>query len=97
MLAYDIGYCYHYAMNKRHRKTLEIIHSTPTSKTLEWSHIEALFVAVGASVVEGKGSRVRFVLNGIVGTFHWPHPTKEAKPYQVRDARDFLKEAGVEL
>jgi hypothetical protein len=39
---------------------------------------------------------VRFVLNGVVATFHRPHPAKEAKPYQVRDARDFLTQAGVE-
>ena len=84
-------------MNKRHRTTLEAIFGSPTPKTLEWSRIEALLIALGARVVEGRGSRVRFVLNGIVGTFHRPHPSKEAKPYQVRDARDFLKEAGVKL
>jgi hypothetical protein len=28
-------------------------------------------------------------------TFHRPHPKKEAKPYQVRDARRFLEEAGI--
>ncbi|MFJ3484937.1 type II toxin-antitoxin system HicA family toxin [Pseudomonas sp. NPDC090202] len=41
------------------------------------------------------GSRVRFELNGVVATFHRPHPDKEAKPYQVRDARAFLEQAGV--
>lgn len=34
-------------------------------------------------------------LNGVIGTFHRPHPQKEAKPYQVRDARTFLEKAGV--
>jgi hypothetical protein len=32
---------------------------------------------------------------GIVGTFHRPHPQKEAKPYQVRDVLKFLEMAGV--
>jgi len=82
-------------VNSRHRKTLDAIFTSPASKALEWSRIEALFVAVGAEAVEGRGSRVRFVLNGVVATFHRPHPVKEAKPYQVRDARDFLIEAGV--
>jgi hypothetical protein len=50
---------------------------------------------LGAQAIEGNGSRVRFVLNGVVGSFHRPHPQKEAKPYQVRDARTFLEEAGV--
>ncbi|AFT71813.1 putative hicA-like protein [Alloalcanivorax dieselolei B5] len=38
---------------------------------------------------------MRFELNGVIGTFHRPHPDKEAKPYQVRDARAFLEQAGV--
>jgi HicA toxin of bacterial toxin-antitoxin, len=49
----------------------------------------------GAQTIEGDASRVRFVLNDVVGTFHHPHPAKEAKPYQVRDARQFLEQAGV--
>lgn len=35
------------------------------------------------------------VLGDIVATFHRPHPRKEAKPYQVRDARRFLEQIGV--
>nr|VFJ57800.1 MAG: HicA toxin of toxin-antitoxin [Candidatus Kentron sp. DK] len=82
-------------LNKKHRKTLEAIFSTPAPKTLEWSRIESLFIALGAEVIEGRGSRVRFVLNNIVGAFHRSHPTKEAKPYQLSDARDFLTNAGI--
>ncbi|MBN4054683.1 type II toxin-antitoxin system HicA family toxin [Nitrospira defluvii] len=82
-------------MNSKHRKTLEILFSHSGQKSLEWVRIESLFLALGAEVIEGRGSRVRFVLNGVVGTFHRPHPAKEAKLYQVRDARDFLKGAGI--
>ncbi len=82
-------------MNKSHRKILEAVFSQPISRTLEWRHIESLFAALGAQTIEGNGSRVRFVLNGVVATFHRPHPAKEAKPYQVRDARVFLENAGV--
>ncbi|MDK9723302.1 MAG: hypothetical protein OEL88_00325 [Sterolibacteriaceae bacterium MAG5] len=39
--------------------------------------------------------QVRFEKDSIIGTFHRPHPTKEAKPYQVRDARQFLENLGV--
>ncbi|WP_397453998.1 type II toxin-antitoxin system HicA family toxin [Pseudomonas sp. NA-150] len=63
--------------------------------TLEWARVGSLFTALGARTVEGNGSRVRFELNGVVATFHRPHPDKEAKPYQVRDARAFLEQAGV--
>ena len=82
-------------MNRKHRKTLELVFSEPVPKTLEWARIESLLVALGAEVIEGSGSRVRFVMNGVVATFHRPHPAKEAKPYQVRDARSFLEQAGV--
>jgi len=82
-------------MNKHHRETLDRIFQTPVPASLEWRDIEALFLAVGARTVEGSGSRVRFELNGVVATFHRPHPEKEAKPYQVRDARQFLEQAGI--
>ena len=82
-------------MNRRHQNTLNEIFKTPVITSLEWRRIETLFVALGAKTIEGKSSRVRFELNDIVATFHRPHPQKEAKPYQVRDARQFLQQTGI--
>lgn len=82
-------------MNAQQRRTLELIFSLPVPASLEWLRIESLLISLGAQVVEGHGSRVRFELNGIIATFHRPHPTKEAKPYQVRDARALLEQAGI--
>ncbi|MHC1725653.1 MAG: type II toxin-antitoxin system HicA family toxin [Syntrophobacteraceae bacterium] len=82
-------------MNSTHRKTLAAIFKDPTPTALGWAKIEALFVALGAQVIEGRGSRVRFELKGVVATFHRPHPAREAKPYQIRDARSFLEAAGI--
>ena len=45
--------------------------------------------------IEGRGYRVRFTCGKIVATFHRPHPEKDAKPYQIRDARTFLETIGV--
>jgi hypothetical protein len=87
------GYYLH--MNKAHRKTLNDIFSQPVPATMEWRRIEFLFVSLGAEIIEGAGSRVRFVLNGVIAAFHRPHPAKEAKPYQVKDAKTFLENAGV--
>jgi hypothetical protein len=84
-------------MNKTHQKTFEAIFRKPVPVNLEWRRIEALFIAVGARTIEGSGSRVRFELNGVIATFHRPHPQKEAKPYQVRDARLFLEKAEISL
>ncbi|MBL7635431.1 type II toxin-antitoxin system HicA family toxin [Atlantibacter hermannii] len=82
-------------LSAKHQKTLEAIFSLPTSSTLEWRKIEALFVAMGALTTEGNGSRVRFEINEVVISFHRPHPEKEAKAYQVRDAKNFLIAVGV--
>jgi len=86
---------YYPYINKSHRKTLNDIFSQPVPATLEWRRVESLFVFLGAQTIEGAGSRVRFDLNGIVAAFHRPHPAKEAKPYQVKDAKTFLENAGV--
>ena len=82
-------------MNSKHLKTLAIVFTDPVSGTVEWDSIEGLLLAVGCQVVEGNGSRVRFVHEEAVETFHRPHPAKEAKRYQVRAAREFLIRIGV--
>ncbi len=84
-------------MNSKHRKILKAISVTPTLGNIEWRKIESLFIALGATVIEGNGSRVSFVLNDEKGDFHRPHPGKEAKRYQIRNALDFLGRAGVTL
>ncbi|WP_435606167.1 type II toxin-antitoxin system HicA family toxin [Pseudomonas knackmussii] len=81
-------------MNSRQRSTWELLYATPTPNHLEWFRIEALLLYLGARKLEGNGSRVRFELNGVIASFHRPHPGKEAKSYQVRDARTFLERAG---
>ena len=53
-------------------------------------------MTVGCEAIEGKGSRVRFAKDGMVATFHRPHPEKEAKKYQVEDARAYLLRLGIE-
>ena len=83
-------------MNNRQRKTLAAIFSRPTPKTMAWDDIEALLLAVGCKVIEGDGSRVRFIRDDVIGYFHRPHPKKEAAPYQIRDARTFLTKLGEE-
>jgi hypothetical protein len=81
-------------MNSKHTKTLHALFAKPTTATLEWVKIESLLIALGCNVIEGRGSRMRFELNGTIATFHRPPPAKEAKPYQVEQARDFLTAIG---
>jgi hypothetical protein len=83
-------------VNSRQTKTLRAIFQQPTPAGLAWADVEALLQAVGCEAVEGDGSRVRFVCRNVVASFHRPHPAKEAKRYQVRDARDYLIKLGIE-
>ena len=82
-------------MNKRQAKTLWAIFTDPVPGTIAWAAIEHLLVAIGCEVIEGRGSRVRFHKDGVVASFHRPHPAKEAKHYQVRDAREYLTKLGI--
>ena len=82
-------------MNSKQRKTLAAVFTDPVSGTIEWVAIEGLLLAAGARVIEGRGSRVRFEKDSEVETFRRPHPTKEAKRYQIRAARAFLERIGV--
>ncbi len=82
-------------MDSRQARTLKAIFSEPTPASIAWSDIEALLLAVGCRSIEGSGSHVRFAYGDIVATFHRPHPAKEAKRYQVRDARTLLERIGI--
>jgi HicA toxin of bacterial toxin-antitoxin, len=81
-------------MNSKQRKVLEHVFADPVKANSAWDEIENPLVAIGAKLIEGRGSRIRFEKAGAVETFHRPHPEKEAKRYQVRAARDFLRRIG---
>jgi hypothetical protein len=86
---------YYAGMNSRHTRTLVAVFTDPVPAAIAWDDVEGLLLAAGCKLVEGAGSRVRFECNGLVASFHRPHPAKEAKRYQVRDAREFLTKLGV--
>jgi hypothetical protein len=82
-------------MNSKQRKTLVAIFKDPVSGSIAWADVESLLHVVGCQAIEGNGSRVRFAFGDHIASFHRPHPAKEAKRYQVRDAREFLIQIGV--
>ncbi|MCI5144623.1 MAG: type II toxin-antitoxin system HicA family toxin [Candidatus Electrothrix sp. AR3] len=83
-------------MRKKHRKTYEAIYHKPTLASISWKDIESLFVALGAEIIEGSGSRISVVLNNEVAVFHRPHPQKEAVKGAVGAVRECLRLAGVD-
>lgn len=82
-------------MNAKHRKTLAAVFTRPTSTSIAFSAIESLVVALGGTVTEREGSRVKIALHGEQWHCHRPHPGKEAKRYQVEEARELLERVGV--
>lgn len=83
-------------MNTKHRKTLVAIFARPTSSSIVFADIESLVNALGGSVSEREGSRVRIELNGEQWRCHRPHPGKEARRYQVEEVRELLERTGVQ-
>lgn len=82
-------------VNAKHGKTLAAIFARPTSASIVFSHIEALFAALGGVIKERGGSRLKITLKGEQWHCHRPHPGKEAKRYQVEQARELLKRLGI--
>jgi hypothetical protein len=82
-------------MNNKHRKTLSVIFANPVNASIPWDDIESLFVACGGTIKEGNGSRVRVKINGVLATFHRPHPQPTTDKGALKSVREFLGNAGV--
>ncbi|MES2142742.1 MAG: type II toxin-antitoxin system HicA family toxin [Pseudomonadota bacterium] len=82
-------------LNKKHQSTLKAIFALPIKSGIQWKAIEALLLALGAELSEGRGSRLRIVLNHRKAVFHRPHPQKETDKGAVVSIKRFLQEAGV--
>jgi len=80
----------------KHRRTGTAIFTRPTLSSVVFSDIEALVLALGGTVTERAGSRVRITLAEEQWHCHRPHPGKEAKRYQIEEARELLERVGVE-
>ena len=84
-------------MKSKHQKILQAIFEDPVPANILWADIESLLKALGAEISEGRGARVRIVLNNVRAVFHRPHPRKETDKGAVKSMCRFLIEAGVEL
>ena len=82
-------------MNAKHRKTLVAIYARPTPASIPFTEIEALIKGLGDTVAQREGSRLKIELKGEQWRCHRPHPGKEAKRYQVEEARELLERTGI--
>jgi HicA toxin of bacterial toxin-antitoxin, len=83
-------------MNKKQRKIYDAIFAEPIRRNIVWEDVVNLIKAIGGTVTQEDGSRVRFDLNDLSLNIHSPHPQKELKRYQVKAIREFLINAGVD-
>jgi hypothetical protein len=84
-------------MNSKQTNTLGLIFKDPVQSGIPWADIENLFTALGAELLEGKGSRVRVKLEGVRAVFHRPHPERMTDKGAVVSVRRFLTNAGVQV
>ena len=90
-----IQYCL-LLVKAKHRITLESIFAHPVSGSVRWKDIEALFLALGAEIRQGEGSRVAVILFDEVQVFHRPHPRPETDKGARASIRKWLQKHGVE-
>ena len=83
-------------LSRKHTKTLRAIFEDPVRSDVLWNDIETLLRALETQRSEGRGSRIRFSLNGVRAVFHRPHPQKETDKGTLKSMRRFLTEAGVQ-
>lgn len=83
-------------MNNKHRKTLQAIFSDPIAADISWKDIMKLFKVLGAKISQGRGSRVRILLNGQRAVFHEPYPERVTDKGAVKSVPDFLNNAGID-
>ncbi len=82
-------------MNNKNKKTLELLRNKPVPSNILWDDVESLFIALGADVTQGNGSRIRVKLNGVRAVFHKPHPEKNIDKGAVGSIIRFLDAAGI--
>ena len=82
-------------MKAKHQKTLQQLFARPVSGSVRWADIEALCVALGASLTEAEGSRVCVRLFGDRRVFHRPHPSPDTDKGAVASVRKWLEVNGV--
>jgi hypothetical protein len=56
-----------------------------------------LLTAPGGEISEGRGSRVRVILNETYTDFHRPHPERVTDKDALKSVRRFLINAGISL
>jgi len=79
----------------KHEKILIKLQQKPIPASIDWRDVESLIKSLGTKCKEGTGSRVTFVLNGVVATFHRPHGSAKTDKGAIKSVLSFLKNTGI--
>jgi predicted RNA binding protein YcfA (HicA-like mRNA interferase family) len=82
-------------VNSKQTKTLRAIFTEPVPADIAWKDIVKLLEALGATLAQGRGSRIRVLLNEQRAVFHEPHPERVTDKGAVKSVREFLINAGI--
>jgi hypothetical protein len=82
-------------VNNKQRQTLADVFEEPTRADVRWPSVRSLVEALGGSIKEAEGSRVRLQLTTVRMVIHVPHPGQILGRTTVRRLRAFLQEAGI--
>lgn len=80
-------------MNNRQKKTVSDIRAI--NSQIKWAEVKSLLRALGATMRQGRGSRVKFEYLGHRLALHIPHNPDILKEYQVKLVSEFLDKIGV--
>jgi hypothetical protein len=76
-------------MNKKQQKTFSLIFEKPPRSDLRYADLKSALIGIGATIREGRGSRVRFEYGIYSVHIHKPHPKMVLPKYTVELVRDF--------
>ena len=84
-------------MKRRHARVLAAVFSHPTSGSIGWKDVEALFIELGAEIQRAAGiPRGRTALRRDRRVFHRPHPGPDTDKGAVAGIREWPRANGVE-
>lgn len=85
-------------LNSARQRTWQALFANPPRADIAWDEVTALIRALGGQEIHHRqktsGSRVRFLLGGVKGFFHRPHPENVLGKHCAADVREFLVRAG---
>lgn len=86
-------------LNSARQRTWEALFTAPARPDILWEDVAALIRALGGEEIhhhqKTSGSRVRFLLRGVKGFFHRPHPENVLDKGCAAYVREFLIRSGM--